>query len=185
VDTPNSMRGTAPNQNNRYTALLMKKFEQHNKRPTHILIADDQICYAQTLKLAIENAGMKVLGTAVTGRQAVEATIQNKPDCLLLDISMPDMDGFAALANIKFLAPEICVIVISALTDPGCRTRALELGAAAFFSKDGSVDELVCIISKFVSERCHPPHTETTKDPICPTAVRTRLIAEDLYSSKS
>jgi len=144
-----------------------------------IVIADDHDCFTQILKLALEGAGMEVVKTAATGCQAVEATLQCKPDCLLLDIAMPDMDGLAALANIKFLAPETRVIVVSALQDPRCRTRALELGANAFFSKEGSMDDLISLIYTLVSGECLPAFTKPTAEPIFPTAPRFKLILED------
>ena len=147
------------------------------------MIADDHDCFTQILKLSLEEAGMEVVATASTGRQAVETTLQCKPDCLLLDIAMPDMDGLAALANIKFLAPKTRVVVVSALKDSCCITRALELGANVFFSKEGSMDDLTSIIYSLVSGECLHTSREPSAQPIFPTAPRLNLIIEDQKSS--
>jgi len=126
---------------------------------------------------------MEVVKTVSTGRQAIEATLKFQPDCLLLDISMPDMDGLAALANIKFLDPKICVIVISALNDPCFKTRSLELGADTFFSKDGKLDELVAIIHALATEECARPPVKSTDYPIFPTVPPFSLIQRETKSS--
>jgi len=153
------------------------------KVKTRIIIADDDDCFIQILKLALEDEGMEVVKTVSTGRQAIEATLKFQPDCLLLDISMPDMDGLAALANIKFLNPKICVIVISALNDPRCKTRALEIGADTFFSKDGKLDELVAIIHALATEDCPRPNVKSTDYPIFPTVPSFSLIHRETKSS--
>ncbi len=102
---------------------------------TTILIADDHEIYRRGLTLFLEHEGMKVIGYAATGRQAVMATIKHHPDILVLDIAMPDIDGLVALTILKFLVPEIRIVVLTALPDSLYSTRAHELGADGFFSK--------------------------------------------------
>jgi DNA-binding NarL/FixJ family response regulator len=100
-----------------------------------ILIADDHEIYRRGLTLFLEHEGMKVIGYAATGRQAVMATIKHHPDILVLDIAMPDIDGLVALTILKFLVPEIRIVVLTALPDSLYSTRAHELGADGYFSK--------------------------------------------------
>lgn len=57
---------------------------------------------------------MEVVGLVSTGRQAVDATLELKPDLVLLDVVMPDMDGLAALCLIKYLRPETRLFVLTA-----------------------------------------------------------------------
>jgi DNA-binding NarL/FixJ family response regulator len=108
-----------------------------------IVIADNQDHFKQKLKLALENAGMEVVKTANTGRQAVATALECEPNFLLLDVALPDMDGLAALATIKFFAPEIFVIVTGSVKDPCCKIRALELGADAYFPKESNPEDLI------------------------------------------
>jgi DNA-binding NarL/FixJ family response regulator len=108
-----------------------------------IVIADNQEHFKETLMLALENAGMEVVKTANTGRQAVATTLECEPSFLLLDVALPDMDGLAALATIKFFAPEIFVIVTGSVKDPCCKIRALELGADAYFPKESNLEDLI------------------------------------------
>jgi DNA-binding response OmpR family regulator len=153
--------------------------EKRKKDVPRIIIADDDDCFTQILQIVLERAGMEVVKITTTGRQAIGATLEYKPDCLLLDVAMPDMDGLAALANIKFLAPQIPVIIVSMLKDPHTKIRALELAADAFFSKEGSMEELIAVICAHVSKECAPLPPKINADPIYPTVPRFHLIYHD------
>jgi DNA-binding NarL/FixJ family response regulator len=107
------------------------------------VIADDHELLRQVLILTLEQAGIEIVQAVSTGRDAVDATLKHKPDVVLLDVVMPDMDGLAALSTIKYLSPETRVIVISGQTDPLYVSRAIELGAEGYFSKGVSPRELV------------------------------------------
>jgi len=113
-----------------------------------ILIADDHEIYRRGLTLFLEHEGMKVIGYAATGRQAVTATIKHQPDVLMLDIAMPDIDGLVALTILKFLVPETRIVILTALPDSIYLSRAHELGAEGYFSK--GVDNNVLV--KFVRD---------------------------------
>ncbi len=121
------------------------------REPIRVLIADDHDLFKQILTLTLEEAGMEIVRTVSNGRSAVEAALEQKPDCLLLDIAMPEMDGLAALSIIKYLSPETPVIIITALTDPLYMARAGELGAEAFFSKGVAAEDLIDAIQALAS----------------------------------
>jgi DNA-binding NarL/FixJ family response regulator len=116
-----------------------------------ILIADDHALFKQILGLTLEGAGMEIIATVSDGRRAVEATLEQKPDCVLLDIAMPEMDGLAALSIIKYLSPDTPVIILTGLADPLYMARAGELGAEAFFSKNAATEELIAAIQSLAS----------------------------------
>jgi DNA-binding NarL/FixJ family response regulator len=116
-----------------------------------VVIADDHELFRQVLTLTLEEAGMEVVYAASNGRQAVEAVLECKPDAVLLDIVMPEMDGLAALAIIKYLTPETPVILITALAEPLYLARAGELGADGYFSKGVKREELVSTIRSVIA----------------------------------
>jgi DNA-binding NarL/FixJ family response regulator len=116
-----------------------------------VVIADDHYLFQQILQLTLEQAGIEVVQVASTGRQAVDAVIKQKPDLVLLDILMPEMDGLAALSILKYIVPEIPVIIISAIDDPLYIARAGELGASGYFSKGVKSEELVSAIHSIAS----------------------------------
>jgi DNA-binding NarL/FixJ family response regulator len=101
-----------------------------------VLIADDHELYRKVLRLTLETAGFTVVEEISTGRQAIEATLRLEPDILLLDIAMPDMDGFAALPVIKYLRPETKVVIHTSLATPEIIDRAKKLGADALIPKN-------------------------------------------------
>lgn len=126
---------------------MPKKMTATSKSPEQnsqtIVIADDHEIYRRGLKLFLEHEGMRVIASAATGSQAVDATLKHRPDILILDIAMPDVDGLSALSIIKFFVPETRVIILTALADPSYLTRASELGADGYFSKGVENDYLV------------------------------------------
>jgi DNA-binding NarL/FixJ family response regulator len=123
-----------------------------------ILIADDQVLFRRILEILFHNQGWNDIVSVSTGRQAVESILEHKPDVLLLDIYMPDMDGIAALSIIKQVAPDMPTIVLTSYPDPTFKDQAYELGAEAFLSKRVSSNELVGMIRMLVSgERSELP----------------------------
>lgn len=100
-----------------------------------ILLADDRKIVSDAFRLILENAGFEVIAVAATGREAVDKTLELRPDVVLLDVAMPEMDGFAALAIIKYAHPDAIPIILTSHTDDVYVARAAELGAAGFFSK--------------------------------------------------
>ncbi len=101
-----------------------------------VLLADDHRLFVEGLNLVLNKNGIRVVGTAATGRQAVELTSDLQPDVVLLDIRMPDMDGLQALGAIKASSPETSVIILTSFNTPQYLTRAISLGAAGYLMKD-------------------------------------------------
>lgn len=85
----------------------------------------------------------QVVGEGSDGSAAVELASQHHPDLLLLDVSMPGMDGLEALPLIVATSPETRVVMYSGFAEEGLARRTHELGAVAFFEKSTSLDTLV------------------------------------------
>jgi DNA-binding NarL/FixJ family response regulator len=153
----------------------MRTHESKKGQKTKVLIADDHELFRQILTLSLEEAGMEVIATASTGRQAVDATLEHKPDCLLLDIAMPEMDGLAALSIIKYLSPDTPVLIVTALVDPLYMARAGELGAEGFFSKGVSAEELVDTIHALVSGKHRSGSFVRTSEPASPSVTSSQV----------
>jgi DNA-binding NarL/FixJ family response regulator len=106
------------------------------KGKTRVLIADDHGIIVEGLRLYLQRDGIEVVGVAQTGRQTIELVQALKPDVVLLDIRMPDMDGLQALAAIKNGGFQTAVIILTGFVRIEYLTRAITLGAAGFLSKD-------------------------------------------------
>jgi len=106
------------------------------KRKTRVLIADDHGIIVEGLRLYLQRDGIDVVGIAHTGRETIELVQVLKPDVVLLDIRMPDMDGLQALAAIKDSGSKTAVIILTGFVRIEYLTRAITLGASGFLSKD-------------------------------------------------
>ena len=106
------------------------------KKKTRVLIADDHGIIVEGLRLYLQKDGIDVVGVAQTGRQAIELVQALRPDVVLLDIRMPDMDGLQALAAIKAGGYPTSVIILTGFVRIEYLTRAITLGASGFLSKD-------------------------------------------------
>jgi DNA-binding NarL/FixJ family response regulator len=108
-----------------------------------VVMAEDRGIVSEAFRLVLENAGIDVVARVPTGRQAVEKTLALKPDVVLLDITMPEMDGLAALAIITYHAPDTAAFILTAHPEERYIARAAELGAVGFFSKQVDPEALV------------------------------------------
>ena len=106
------------------------------KHKTSVLIADDHGIIVEGLRLYLQRDGIDVVGVAHTGRETIELVQVLKPDVVLLDIRMPDMDGLQALAAIKDSGSSTAVIILTGFVRIEYLTRAITLGASGFLSKD-------------------------------------------------
>ncbi len=104
--------------------------------PITVVIADDHGIVREGLRAMLEREGFQVVAEAATGREAIEQAKTHKPQVMLLDIRMPDLDGLQALSAIKEAQPQTAVIMLTSHTYPAYLTRAVALGAAGFLSKD-------------------------------------------------
>ncbi len=110
--------------------------DELNKRAAHLLVVEDDEVSRMTLCLFLENKGYQVSSVG-NGRQAVEFVSQQVPDIILMDASMPEMDGFEATAIIRqrLGLEDTPILMITAYDDESYVDRAFEAGATEFISK--------------------------------------------------
>jgi DNA-binding NarL/FixJ family response regulator len=120
-----------------------------------ILVADDHEVVRTGIKSLLEGTDIEVIGEAASGEQAHRLAAELKPDVVVLDIRMPDMDGLATLGRIKLDRPSMPVLIISTYDNPTYVARAVALGAAGFLLKDAPRDDLIEMIRKVArGENC-------------------------------
>ncbi len=117
-----------------------------NAPPIKVLIADDHPVVRQGLRSLLDADGIRVVGEAATGTEAVALVQELEPDVVLMDIRMPDMDGLAAMAAMKRLSLKTSVIVLTTYNNMQYLVRSVIYGAAGYFLKGISRDELLAAI---------------------------------------
>jgi DNA-binding NarL/FixJ family response regulator len=109
-----------------------------------VLLVDDEALVRAGLRMILETADdMTVVGDADDGRAAIEAVTRERPDVVLMDIRMPDLDGLAATAAIRARARPPAVIVLTTFDADDAVFRALEAGATGFLLKDTPPQDLL------------------------------------------
>ncbi len=109
-----------------------------------IILAEDHALVRAGLRALVDGTpGMRVIAEAKTGEEAVEQARLLKPDVVLMDVSMPTLDGAAATEQIVGACPEVRVLALTAHEDRPHVTRLLDAGAAGYLVKRAAVDELV------------------------------------------
>jgi len=108
-----------------------------------VLIAEDHgIVRAGLLQLLVNAADMEVVGLAARGVDAVELARATRPDVVLMDLAMPDLDGIEATGAIAEMAPQVRVLILTAFSDGPYVLAALDAGAAGYLLKDCDPDAL-------------------------------------------
>lgn len=114
-----------------------------------VLIADDVAETRENIRKLLQfEKDLEVIGAANSGRQAVEQARSLKPDVVLMDINMPDMDGITATELIRQSNPAVQIVILSVQGDPNYMRRAMLAGARDFLTKPPAVDELTAALRR-------------------------------------
>jgi DNA-binding NarL/FixJ family response regulator len=108
-----------------------------------VLIADDHPLFRDGLRTLLEARGIDVLGEARNGREAVQLAASLKPDLVLMDLSMPEMNGLAATRLISAENADVKVVILTASEDDADLFEAIKSGAQGYLFKNLAPDEIV------------------------------------------
>jgi len=118
--------------------------------PAHILIADDLVELREVLRFHLERDGFAV-SEAGTGREAIEELERHCPDVLLLDVTMPDMDGWGVLDHLRRQGPRPRVAMLTAHADESVEMLARNGGADAYLAKPLQPGEVIAAVRRLLS----------------------------------
>lgn len=114
-----------------------------------VLIVDDHaVVRAGISQLLARDMSIKVVGEAESGEEAIKLVKAFEPDVVLMDIKMPDMDGFEATAQIMHDNADVRVLALTSVTSSVYTTRMLKAGACGYITKKAPADQLIIAIKK-------------------------------------
>jgi two-component system, NarL family, response regulator LiaR len=110
--------------------------------PLRTLVTDDDPLVRRLIRDTLQRDNITVIAEATTGREAVELALFYRPDVVVMDYMMPEMDGIEATRRLYDQAPEIRVVMLTGAGDETLGLRGLRAGAAGFLSKDMELSSL-------------------------------------------
>jgi two-component system, NarL family, response regulator NreC len=126
-----------------------------------VLIVDDHQVMRKGIRALLENDPVwQVCGEAENGRQAVTKARELNPDLIILDLTMPEMNGLEAARQIRNSSPDAKIVIFSMHESPQVRKESRDAGANAFVSKSALGDELSSVSKKLLmaSAEANPAH---------------------------
>jgi DNA-binding NarL/FixJ family response regulator len=112
--------------------------------PIRLLLADDHAVVREGLKMFLGlDPELEIVGEAATGKEAVELARRFKPDVVLMDLLMPEMDGIAATEAIRGEMPDVEVLALTSVLEDASVVGAIKAGAVGYLLKDTKSEELI------------------------------------------
>lgn len=123
--------------------------ESKNKPPLRVLVADDHPAIRRALAALVnQHSDMQVVGEACDGGDALRQAAQLRPDVVVMDLSMPQMDGIQATRHLRQTLPDTWVILVTMCDGWDTAQRARAAGARGFLRKDQAGEHLVRLIRR-------------------------------------
>jgi len=135
-----------------------------------ILLADDHTMVIEGLRSLLESKGHDVVGFVADGRALIEAAQQLKPDVVILDISMPLLNGLDAAVQLKQLLPNVKIVFLTMKDDHNLAAAVLSLGPVGYVLKHSAASELLTAITEvlrgksYVTPRLKPENWAVRED---------------------
>ena len=127
---------------------------RRKQKPVRVLIADDHRLFAEALEAILgADDRIEVAGQASDGGEAVELARSLEPDVVLMDVSMPVLDGFGATREIRTASEDVRVLMLTGSNSRADVDRSREAGASGYVTKDRIASELVATIVEVTRRR--------------------------------
>jgi len=152
-----------------------------------VLLADDHAVLRTGLKMFINTQeDMLCVGEAKNGRSALEIALQQKPDVILLDLSMPELSGLDVLPKLKAQLPEMRILILTMYTDESHFRQAMAAGAAGYVLKKAADQELLSAIRATMRGEVyiHPAMTKSLLNQMLPERGSAETPSEEILSKR-
>lgn len=113
-----------------------------------VVVADDQVLIRQGIASMLKGQEIEIVAEAGNGVEAIEKALEYRPNVLLMDVMMPELDGLDALEKLRDQSPQTRVVMMSAYDNPTYMARSVALGADGFILKDSTAEEFSSAIQR-------------------------------------
>ena len=121
-----------------------------------VLIADDHSIVRRGLRAIISaESSLQLVGETTSGRETIGRVLADRPDVLILDLSMPDLDGIAVIESVKPRLPQMKILILTVHEDQGLLRAALQAGASGYVLKRAAESELVAAIRSVLRDEVY------------------------------
>lgn len=121
-----------------------------------VVIADDHSIVRRGLRAILSaEPSLQIVGETTSGRETVERVLAARPDVLILDLSMPDLDGIAVIESVKPRLPEVKILILTVHEDQELLRAALQAGASGYILKRAAESELVAAIRRVLRDELY------------------------------
>jgi len=111
--------------------------------PIRILLADDHVIVRQGLRLLLEQAGMRVIGEASDGQEALRLAHEHMPDVAVLDLAMPALNGLETARRLREILPQTKIVLLTMYTEEPYVLEALQAGVVGYVLKTQAAGDIV------------------------------------------
>jgi len=132
-----------------------------------IVIADDHALFRDGLRSLLTAQGHEVVGEARNGKEAIALALEHKPDVVLMDLSMPELDGMSATRQLVAESPGIRIVILTASEDDASLFDAIKAGAHGYLPKNLEADDFFSLLERV-----------TSGEPVLTPALARRLLQE-------
>ncbi len=116
--------------------------KRQNGDALRVLLADDDPLARRVVRDTLQEAGFTVVADAANGREAVELAVHYRPELVLMDVVMPELDGISAAKQIRERAPEVQIVMLSTSADDDLGVLGIRAGASGYVTKDVDTERL-------------------------------------------
>lgn len=129
-----------------------------------VLVVDDNYDHAAGIRELIRvESNYEVKGIAASGKLAISLIQKHRPDLILMDINMPDMDGITAIQEIQKICPGAKILALSGYDDSDLIFRAMKVGAKGYMLKTMAASQLIKAIEEVINDKIYLPATLAAK----------------------
>lgn len=128
-----------------------------------IVVADDHSLFRDGLVSLLEAAGYEVVAEVGNGQSAFQQAVEHEPDLVLLDLTMPEMDGHDALKRIRETLPQVKVVILTVSDEDADLQRAIKAGAHGYLSKSLNAEEFLELLDGLKRDEAAITRQTTTR----------------------